>query len=345
MRERNVKDMKLLSIIVPSYNSEGYLARCLDTLVRGGSEVEVIVVNDGSTDGTARVAQGYCEKYPDIVRLENKPNGGHGSAINRGLELATGEYFKVVDSDDWFDDIAYRRVMSVLRSNLKPDLLIANYVYEFYYNGTRRVISYRNVFPRGRLFSWDEAAHFRLSQMLLMHSMIYRTQILRDCGLKLPEHTFYVDNIVAYQPLPFVNSMFYLDCNLYRYFIGRPDQSVNTPTMIKRIDQQLLVTRTMVQQYKLYDDINDPNLRRYMFHYLSMMVSISLVHLNMSEKPEDMPKGGELWRFIHDYDRRMYETIHSNFVNLCIRAAGKCIDGRGLTRRGFNVCRKIYKFS
>jgi hypothetical protein len=83
--------------------------------------------------------------------------------------------------------------------------------------------------------------------MLLMHSMIYRTQILRDCGLKLPEHTFYVDNIVAYQPLPFVNSMFYLDCNLYRYFIGRPDQSVNTPTMIKRIDQQLLVTRTMVQ--------------------------------------------------------------------------------------------------
>jgi glycosyltransferase involved in cell wall biosynthesis len=94
MRERNVKDMKLLSIIVPSYNSEGYLARCLDTLVRGGSEVEVIVVNDGSTDGTARVAQGYCEKYPDIVRLENKPNGGHGSAIKPRAGACDGRIFQ-----------------------------------------------------------------------------------------------------------------------------------------------------------------------------------------------------------------------------------------------------------
>ena len=337
--------MKLLSIIVPSYNSEDYLERCLDTLVTGGSDVEVIVVNDGSTDGTERIAREYCEKYPDVVRLENKPNGGHGSAINRGLELAQGEYFKVVDSDDWFDQSAYRRAISTLHSQEGIDLLIVNYVYEYFYNGTRKTVRYGNVFPRDRVFGWNDTARFRVSQMLLMHSMIYRTQLLRNCGLRLPEHTFYVDNIFAYQPLPYVKNMMYIDCDLYRYFIGRPDQSVNTPVMIKRIDQQLLVTRTMVKAYNLYDDISNDSLRRYMFHYLSMMVSVSLVHLNMSDNPADDNKGTELWEFIKNYDERTYETIHHNFLNLCIRAAGKCHDGRRLTSKGFRICRHIYKFS
>lgn len=305
--------------------------------------MEVIVVNDGSTDNTAQMAQTYCDQYPDIVRLENKENGGHGSTINRGLQVATGKYFKVVDSDDWFDDDAYQAVLNLLRSGEPIDLLVTNYVYEYFYNGKQKTVSYHNVLPQREMITWDQVQRFRISQLLLMHSMIYRTQLLRDCGLKLPEHTFYVDNLVAYQPLPYVNKIMYLDVDLYRYFIGRPDQSVNTSVMIKRIDQQLRVNRQMVEAYNLYKDIKNKNLRRYMLHYLSMMVSISLVHLSMSENEADRPKTDELWEFIRNFDEKTYSTLHRNFVNFCIRTAEK--SGRKVTSRGFNICRRIYKFS
>ena len=338
-----IMSMKLLSVIVPSYNSQDYLFRCLDTLVTGGTDVEVIVVDDGSTDNTAGVAREYCVKYPDIVRLERKENGGHGSAINRGLAIATGKYFKVVDSDDWLDVRAFRAALERLRTTETLDLLITNYVYEYFYNGKRNVVSYRNAFPQNVVTSWDAVQHFRVSQLLLMHSMIYRTQLLRDCGLKLPEHTFYVDNIVAYVPLPHVKKLMYMDLDLYRYYIGRPDQSVNTKTMIKRIDQQLHVTRILIGAYNVYDDIENINLRRYMLRYLSMMVAISLVHLRMSENPADTSKSKALWDFIWNYDRRTYEKLRRSFITLCVRMAGR--GGRRVTSRGFQIVRRIYKFS
>lgn len=328
---------------MPSYNSQDYLFRCLDTLVTGGPDIEIIVVDDGSSDNTSGVAQGYCDRFPDIVKLERKENGGHGSAVNRGLEIATGLYFKVVDSDDWLDEDSFQAVLSRLRGSETIDLLITNYVYEYFYNGKHNIVNYRNVFPQDEIISWDNMQRFRVSQLLLMHSMIYRTQLLRDCGLKLPEHTFYVDNIVAYLPLPYVKKLMYMDCDLYRYFIGRPDQSVNTSVMIKRIDQQLRVTRIMVEAYNLFKDVANLRLRRYMLRYLSMIVAISLVHLRMSENTADKPKSGELWEFIRQFDEKTYYKLRRNFVNLCVQMAGK--GGRKFTSRSFKIVRRIYKFS
>ena len=83
-----------------------------------------------------------------------------------------------------------------------------------------------------------------------MHSVMYRTKLLRECGLELPKHTFYVDNIFVYHPLPHVKYLYYLNVNFYRYFIGRSDQSVNESVMIGRIDQQLKVNRIMIDDYK-----------------------------------------------------------------------------------------------
>jgi glycosyltransferase involved in cell wall biosynthesis len=339
--------LKALSIAVPSYNSQDYLATCLDSLVTGGPDVEVIVVDDGSTDRTAEIARAYVERYPDIVRLEQKPNGGHGSAVNKGLEVATGRYFKVVDSDDWFDQGAYTKVMELLRAqpgdDTAIDLVIANYVYEYKYNNTFNVISYRNVFPVDQRFTWDEMRFFRVSQFLVMHSMIYRTDRLRLCGLKLPEHTFYVDNIVAYQPLPLVRSVHYLDVDLYRYFIGRPDQSVNMNNMIKYIDQQLRVTRIMLYMYLLRRDIANRHLRRYMYRYLSMMVSISIIHLILSNTEENLNKIDLLWKDIKDYDLRTYTVLRTNLLNAALALPGR--GGRYITRKSYMVARRIYKFN
>jgi len=337
-----MKTIKLLSIVVPSYNSQDYLRHCLDTVVLGGQEVEVIIVDDGSTDSTAEIAREYCARFPGIVRLEQKENGGHGSAVNRGLEVATGTYFKVVDSDDWLDTPDYISVLSLLRGIGSVDLLITNYVYEYSYNGKHKVMRYNNVFPEGKVITWNSMQRFRFDQLMLMHSLFYRTALLRECGLKLPERTFYVDNLVAYLPLPSVKNLVYLDCSPYHYLIGRPGQSVNTQVMIKQIDQQLKVTRLMIEAYDVFKDIENEKLRRYMMFYLSMMVAITVTYIYIAEDAELSNKADELWDFIKQTDEKLYIVLRKSFLNSGIRFAHK-ISPR-LIARGLKLIKRIYKF-
>ena len=242
---------KLITFAVPCYNSAAYMRHCIETLLSAGEQAEIILVDDGSTkDDTPAICDEYAAKYPTIVKAIHQENGGHGEGVNQGIRNATGLYYKVVDSDDWLDEAALRTVLAKLNTltarGTAPDLMICNYVYEHVEDNTSHTVRYTNVFPQNRLFSWTHVGHFRPDQNLLMHSVMYRTQVLRDCGMVLPKHTFYVDNIFVYQPLPFVKSMYYMDLDLYRYFIGRADQSVNESVMVKRVDQQLRVTRHMI---------------------------------------------------------------------------------------------------
>ena len=207
--------MKLLTFAVPCYNSQAYMEHCVETLLEGGDDVEIILVDDGSKDDTGAIADRYAAQYPDIVRVVHQENGGHGEGVNQGLRRAQGLYYKVVDSDDWADVDALRKVIAKLRefSQMEHpvDMLVCNYVYEHVEDQTQKVMRYTNVFPQNRVFTWDEIGRFRPSQYLLMHSVFYRTQLLRGCGLELPKHTFYVDNIFVYQPLPFVKTLYYMD--------------------------------------------------------------------------------------------------------------------------------------
>ena len=227
---------------------------------------------------------------PDIVRAIHQENGGHGEGVNQGIRNARGVYYKVVDSDDWVDVPALKKALDKLRQFVRDgklvDMLVCNYVYEHVEDNTQRVMHYRNVFPRNRVFGWEQIGRFRPSQYLLMHSVIYRTQLLRDCGLELPKHTFYVDNIFVYQPLPSVRNIYYLDVDLYRYFIGRADQSVNETVMVGRVDQQLRVTYQMIDSHDLRVlTAEQPKLGRYMFNYLAMMMAISSIFLTIADTP------------------------------------------------------------
>ena len=243
--------MKLLSIAIPCYNSENYMRKCIESLLIGGEDVEILVVNDGSTkDNTALIADEYAAKYPTIVKAIHKENGGHGSAVNAGIANATGLFFKVVDSDDWVKEDAYRQVLDTLRTlaggPVTLDMLVCNFVYEKEGEKRKKVMHYRHILPAGELFTWNDCKRFRKGHYILMHSVIFRTRLLKECGLQLPEHTFYVDNLYVFEPLPYVKNMYYLDVNLYRYYIGRGDQSVNESVMISRIDQQIKVNKIMV---------------------------------------------------------------------------------------------------
>ena len=216
--------MKLLSVAIPCYNSENYMRHCIDSLLVGGDEVEIIIVDDGSTkDRTAQIADEYERKYPSICRAIHQENGGHGEAVNTGLRNATGIFYKVVDSDDWVDEEAFHEVLRTLRrfvyGNQTLDMLISNFVYEKEGAKRKKVMNYNTALPKNEVITWSDVKLFMLGQYILMHSVIYRTELLRECGLELPKHTFYVDNIFVYQPLPHVKTMYYLDVNFYRYYI------------------------------------------------------------------------------------------------------------------------------
>lgn len=340
--------MKLLTFAVPCYNSQDYMEHCIETLLEGGDDVEIILIDDGSKDDTAAIADRYAEQYPDIVRAVHQENGGHGEGVNQGIRLAQGLYYKVVDSDDWADADALRKVISKLRefSQMENpvDMLVCNYVYEHVEDHTQKVMRYTNVFPQNRVFTWDEIGRFRPSQYLLMHSVFYRTQLLHNCGLTLPKHTFYVDNIFVYQPLPFVKSLYYMDLDFYRYFIGRADQSVNEQVMVRRVDQQLRVTRIMIGSHSLPKvKPQYPRLSRYMSNYLSMMMTISSIFLIIDGSPESLGKRTELWEYLRTVDPRLYHKMKYRSISVVSNFPG--YQGRKLSVRLYRLARRIYKFN
>ena len=186
--------MKLLSIAIPCYNSQDYMENCIESLLVGGEEVEILIVDDGSSDRTAEIADDYARKYPTIVKAIHQENGGHGEAVNAGIRNATGLYFKVVDSDDWVNKEAYVQILKTLYELLRGpqtvDLLISNFVYEKEGAKHKSATRYHNILPQGQLFGWEETRNFKIGKYILMHSVIYRTQLLRDCHLVLPSIPF-----------------------------------------------------------------------------------------------------------------------------------------------------------
>lgn len=338
--------MKVLSVAIPCYNSEAYMARAVDSLLPAGDDIEIIIVNDGSTDTTKEIAEEYEKKYPAIVRVVNQENGGHGEAVNTGLRHASGLYFKVVDSDDWVEEQALIQILEKLRefveSGERIDMLISNYVYEKLEKKKQKVIDYRSCLPVDRPFGWSEVGHFRSSQNILMHSVIYRTKLLRDCGLELPKHTFYVDNIFVYQPLPAVSKLYYLDVDFYRYYIGREDQSVNEQVMMGRIDQQIKVTKIMIDSHDL-TKIRRKQLRKYMAKYLVMMMTVSSVFLIKMNTPESLAKKEELWQYLKKKNERMYREMNRYMLGWIMQR--KTRPERRIIVWGYHISKKIFGFN
>ncbi len=340
---------KLITFAVPCYNSASYMDHCVETLLAAGEDAEIILVDDGSTkDETPAKCDEWAEKYPDIIRAIHQENGGHGEGVNQGIRNARGLYYKVVDSDDWLDTSALGKVMSKLREfaamPAPVDLLIANYVYEHVEDNTQKVMGYKNVFPTDQIITWDSIHRFRTSQYLLMHSVIYRTQLLRDCGMELPKHTFYVDNIFVYQPLPYVKTLYYMNLDLYRYFIGRADQSVNESVMAGRIDQQVRVTKHMIDAHDVMALKKvQPKLGRYMFNYLSMMMSISSIFAVIRGTPEALGLRTQLWEYLRQKDAVLYRRCRYRLTNVGTNIPG--YQGRRLSVQLYRVAQKIYKFN
>lgn len=335
---------KLLTVTVPCYNSQDYMRNCVDSLLVGGDRVEIIIIDDGSTDGTGKIADEYARAYPTIVKVIHQENGGHGEGINQGVKHATGTYFKVVDSDDMMseDFPAFLDALEELEGEGGVDLAVTNYYYVHTDGVGDRSIDYSNALPKNKVCTWKDTKPFRIHQMLTIHSCTFRTSLMKKWGEPLPRKVFYEDNLMICKTLPKVKSLFYFPCDLYRYWIGRPDQSVQEDVSKKRYTHHLLIAEKSFGSIRI-DEISEPKLKKYIKHELFMLFGIATMftRLNKSDKAdEDLDK---MWQSCKVHDEKWFKHYRHRSPLAIISLPKKL--GQNISCFFYRLANKIVRFN
>lgn len=339
--------MKYLTFVVPCYNSSKYMKKCIDSIIPLGEDVEILIIDDGSNkDNTLEIAKKYEKKYPTICKAIHKKNGGHGDVLNTGIKYAKGLFMKVVDSDDWINTKAGKILLKNIKiqeiKESKVDLFITNYIYDKVGVKHKKRMSYGICMPKNKVIEWEQTFFFPLGKYLLMHSLTYRVSVLRKSKVILPKHTFYVDNIYAYKPLPYVKKFMYINVDLYHYFIGRSDQSVNEEIMISRLSQQYKVTKIMLYKVKLHE-IKSLKLRFYMINYLSIVITITSILSIISRDKHWLNEKDKMWKELMKKDIVLYRELMYSFFGFFVNLPGK--PGRIIVEEGYKIARSLYGFN
>lgn len=336
--------MKILTITVPCYNSQDYMASCLDSLVVGGDRVEVIVINDGSKDNTGAIADEYAQRYPNIIRVIHQENGGHGEGINQGLLHATGTYFKVVDSDDKLsaDFPAFLDTLEECEKQGGVDLMVTNYFYTHEDGKGDRSICYKNALPQGRIFEWSETRKFHIHQVLSLHSCTFRTELMRNGWTMLPKHVSYEDNFMVAQCVCKTQRLRYMDINLYLYTIGREGQSVQHDIGMRKYPQHLGAARDCFTSCHL-DDIKDPKLQRYLRHAFFMLFAIGCCFTRLNKSDEADAALEAMWAECRAFDQKWADKLRYGTVLRVLSGKGKL--PRNFTTFIYRLANKVVRFN
>ena len=299
--------MKLLTLVVPSYNAEQFLRTCVERMVPAGPEADILIVDDGSTDRTPQIADALAAEHPENVRVIHQENGGHGEGLNQGIRTAEGIYLKNVDADDRIDTDSLLELMELLRAHAAPedqaDLVVNDYVYDHPDRENVFEVRYNLVFHAGRTDTWETCRAFPNWKQFMIHSMCYRVQMLREHQYELPKHTFYEDNLYIYQPLPWVRKILYLPRPLYGYTVAQENQSVSQKNILKRMDQNTeMITRMICTWTWKEIDSQPPHLRHYMMSFLSgQILAVSILHETAGNE-ESRRLNRDMWDRIRSFD-------------------------------------------
>ena len=336
--------MKLLTVTVPCYNSQDYMEKCIESLLCGGERVEIIVINDGSKDATGAIGDRYAAQYPDIVKVIHQENGGHGAGINAGLKAATGKYFKGVDSDDEVsaDFVNFLDRLELCDEQGGVDLFVTNYYYVHTDGIGDRSIDYSNVLPEGRIFCWGVVKRFHPHQMLTIHSCTFRTEVMRLCGGELPRKVFYEDNLMVCRTLPFVERMFYMNTNLYRYTIGREGQSVQDDVSRRRYTHHLQIAESCFKSVDL-DKLSCRQHQLYMKHELLMLFSIATAFARTNKSAEADADLGKMWEACEAHNKKWADHFRKKTILLFAQAPGKV--GQTIVGAAYKMANKIVRFN
>lgn len=310
--------MKILTVIVPVYNTEKYIKRCLDSLDNKeiNDKLEVLVVSDGSKDNAINIAKEYSKRLPDTFKIIEKENGGHGSTINKGLELATGKYFRVLDSDDWVDNVNFVEFVKRLEDQ-DADLVVTDYSKEFIYEGKSEKIVYKNLEPNKKYIFDKFDLNILNGEYFVMATSTYKTEVLRKSNLKLMEKTFYVDMQYNVVPIPYVNSFVYFDLDIYRYFIGRLDQSVNTESFVKNHLNHDKVVKYLIDYYSNLTDISDTKkeyIRIILKYILFTHYSIYCIYFKKKRQGYKLVK--EFDKYLYNKNKELYDVSNISFIKI-----------------------------
>lgn len=243
---------KLLTIVVPTYQTERFIKTCLNSLLRSrmAERTEILVVDDGSFDQSGRIAEDYARRYPSMIQVIHKENGGHGSTINVGIQLASGKYFRVVDSDDCVNFAAYEKYLKKLEQ-IDCDLIATPFCC-MQTGKRRRKIEIKEIEGAEKLLrdtilpfrKYMETLHIRIQEWTI------RTAILKEHKITLSEHSFYVDMQYILFPVPWIETFCILPEVVYRYRLGEDTQSVSVKNMQKNREQHKAVLRSLIQFYQ-----------------------------------------------------------------------------------------------
>ena len=298
--------MKLLTVLVPCYNSESLMRKALDSVMIDDDRLDVLIIDDGSKDNTPLIADEYQEKYPNIVRVIHQENGGHGEGLNQGVRHGLGKYFKALDSDDYFSkDFKYfLDTLEKIDNEGGCDLIVTDYRYVV--NGKDgKVITYKRQIPKNRIVGWDEIKRFQAKQLITIHSATFSMEVLRKSNIVLPKHISYEDNYYVHGNLQNVFKIYYMNIDLYQYTIGRAEQSTSKENIVKHYDQQVLVTTLMFKSYHLDDPRFTKGQVRYMYHSLYMFFAITCVLAHTYKGGGAADELKKMWDEVIAYDEKM----------------------------------------
>lgn len=336
--------MKLISFVVCCYNSQDYMREAIDSLLKGGEDVEIIIVDDGSKDDTAKIADEYLEKYPSIIKVVHQPNGGHGAGVMAGIRLATGQYFKIVDSDDWVDDEGYKKVLDLVRSiNGGPELILTDFQY---YHGKEPVHQNRyNPLPENQIFGWKEVKRLKLTQNLLIQSTMFKTEAVQKDNVDLPFHCFYEDTLYVYSAMFNVDKLYYLPINFYCYNVGRPGQSVEENTSIRRYKDFLRVAELCFKAGDPYKYLKEGDKPKWFALYRQIRISfyMCVTYGQLKHTKESKKDLTAMFKACKAINPRLYRRLRyfSMGFPLCFRG----IFGYWNAKMAYRMSQKLVQFN
>lgn len=241
---------KLLTVVVPVYKVEMYIRKCLDSLLVPQDQLElldIVVVNDGSPDRSAEIAKEYESKYPGVFRVIDKENGGHGSAWNKGTELAVGKYLSYLDSDDWYDTLQFSMLIGFLQK-YDVDMVLMNSTKYYAYQNKEEIVALKNMDPGvvydALKYDWLHSGNG--SNITYVPNTVYRTAMMQKYHPIYCEHVMYDDIILQVLPIISSRSFVYSNLNVYHYLIGRPGQSFDPAVRAKRANDVTTVLKQVL---------------------------------------------------------------------------------------------------
>jgi len=223
---------KLLSIVIPVYNVEAYIKKCLDSLLLPENELfqllDILVVNDGTMDRSGIIAKEYEKNYPEVFRVVDQENRGHGGAWNHGTDLAIGKYLFYLDSDDWCDTAELGKLMTYLRDCDTDMVLLDSTVFhastgQYEIRDIHRSLLQENFVYDADTFDWKGCGKGYM--MTYAHDTVYRTEMMQEFLPLFCEKVMYDDISFQVMPIMLANDFIYLHLNVYVYLLGRPGQS------------------------------------------------------------------------------------------------------------------------